>query len=229
MRHPDIRTRSRRALLIPCVLAVSMSAGACARPNPRYADAEVSGSAEVESDGDSTGAREVDASSGSGSAAVVVYAFATEETNGSVGGDGTPEGLQGALALCIRAAAALEAPCAREPVPVLFGVDGEDALFGSVASDGPVVSLAGTRLADTVELFAEGPLLVSLPEASVVAASAGRVWTGLNADVSSNCSGWTSGNSDRLGGAGSVVGDAGWLGAESASCGDRLPVLCLCE
>lgn len=229
MRHPDICSGSMRAPLIRCALVVSVSLAACARPNPRYVPAEASGSEDVQTEESSTGALDVDASSGSGSVAQVVHTFATDETNGSVGGDGSPEGLHGALALCLQVAAEIGAPCMDDPTPVLFGASGADALLDAVVSDGPVVSLSGIRLADTVEAFADGPLLHSLAEASVVAATTRRVWTGLNADVSSNCSDWTSGNSDRSGGAGSVLGEAGWIGAESAPCDERLPVLCLCE
>jgi len=236
-------SKSARWTVLPAFMLTMLG---CARPNPLYepgigahGDTGFPGNGAHEDTGFDSGPSAMldvgagtdtvmDASTG-GDDMAVVYMFATEPTNGSIGGEGSgvSEGLEGARFMCAKAAADVSAPCSTEPVVLLSTGSNLTELVESLPDDTPVVSVSEVRLAGAVGALLEGPLERSLTEASVVAPDVFGVWTGANPDAS-NCAGWTSGNSDRSGGLGSVGGEQDWTAASSDSCGERHPLLCLC-
>ena len=148
--------------------------------------------------------------------------FAGLRNNGSIDDDG-----------CEAAADELGATC-DALVPLLFAA-GTDAgaartelgeRLGEPASS--VTTPASVVVADDLDAFVFGPLTTSLFDANVVESDA--VWTGLTDTATNNCQNWTSGKDERTAGvADSHRADEGWIADDVASCGARLPVVCLCR
>jgi hypothetical protein len=220
---------------------------ACARPNPRFnpegepADGTGStgrlagtsgepGATDFETDGpnssDDTGF-ETD-----GSTARLVV-FASEPSNGSLDFEGETESLQ-ADAHCALIDSDRDIPRCDGTIrafvfvaPVPTGPRIPEQL--ELPSDRPVDAPNGSRIANSLSAFATGPHLTTLTDADVVPSTTTAVWTGLNPSQQGNCQGWTSGNGERLGGAGELHGEQGWATAKVESCEDEFPILCLCE
>ena len=240
-----------------CVLGAvaSMAVFGCARPNPRFDAGGEPGDSTGGSGGlagTSTGGRTTNAgtsgsdSSGGSSeatldgpgfetdgAAATLHVFASDPSNGSLDFDREGKSDQ-ADAHCASIDSARDVPlCGATIRAFVFvepgSVDQQLSAVLGLPVDLPVDAPNGSRIADSLAAFVSGPHLTTLSDADVVPAATLGVWTGLNPAETGNCQGWTSGNDDRKGGVGELHGDEGWAGSRLSSCGEELPILCLCD